>query len=109
MPNSRGLRRKIWAAFIVQVAAISGATILGVYGASAVLKDVLIKRALVDEAGHYWKRFAMDPSASLPDTYNMRGYLLQPGHDRGELPDLFRDLQPGYHSLAQTHGGCACC
>lgn len=105
MPNSRGLRRKIWAAFIVQVAAISGATILGVYGASAVLKDVLIKRALVDEAGHFWKRFAMDPAASLPDTYNMRGYLLQPGHDVVELPTYLRPLQPGYHSLAQAHGG----
>jgi hypothetical protein len=29
MPNSHGLRRKIWAAFIVQVAAISGATGVG--------------------------------------------------------------------------------
>ena len=105
MPNSHGLRRKIWAAFIVQVAAISGATVLGVYGASAVLKDVLIKRALVDEAGHFWKRFAMDPAASLPDTYNMRGYLLQPRHDPTELPDYLQPLPPGYHSLAQAHGG----
>ena len=44
MPDRRtGLRRKIWIAFILQAAAISFAAVLGVYGASAVLKHVLTK------------------------------------------------------------------
>lgn len=100
-----GIRRKIWVAFILQVAAISFATVLGVYGASAVLKDVLIQRALLDEAGHYWDRRAMDPEASLPDTYNMRGYLARSGADSARLPEHLRPLGLGYHSLPAALGG----
>ena len=58
MTERSGLRRKIWVAFILQAAAISFAAVLGVYGASAVLKHVLIQRALQEEAAHYWQRLA---------------------------------------------------
>jgi signal transduction histidine kinase len=100
-----GIRRKIWVAFILQVAAISFATVLGVYGASAVLKDVLIQRALIDEAGHYWDRLALDPQASLPDTYNMRAYLVAPGTEAARLPEHLQGLDLGYHSLPAALGG----
>lgn len=103
--NARtGLRRKIWIAFILQVAAISFATVLGVYGASAVLKHVLIQRALTEEAGHYWQRLAKDPGAALPDTYNMTGYRV-PGGDESALPEALRGLGPGYHALPRSQGG----
>jgi signal transduction histidine kinase len=105
MRTSTGLRSKIWVAFILQVAAISFATLLGVYGASAVLKDVLIQRALTDEAGHYWKRLAADPQAPLPDTFNMIGYMLPPGADGRHLPAYLPALAPGYHSLSKMKGG----
>jgi signal transduction histidine kinase len=105
MRISTGLRRKIWAAFILQIAAISCATVLGVYGASAVLKDVLIQRALTDEAAHYRERLRRDPQAPLPDTYNMQGYLLRPGHSEGVLPANLRGLTPGYYSLPAERGG----
>ena len=78
MPNTSGLRRKIWVAFILQAATISFAAVLGVYGASAVLKHVLIQRALQQEAAHFWHRLQLDPRAEMPDTYNMTGYLLPP-------------------------------
>lgn len=100
-----GIRRKIWVAFILQVAAISFATVLGVYGASAVLKDVLIQRALIDEAGHYWDRRALDVDASLPDTYNMRGYLVGHGKEAPWLPEHLHELELGYHSLPTALGG----
>jgi signal transduction histidine kinase len=103
--QSGGLRRKIWIAFILQVAAISFATVLGVYGASAVLQDVLIHRALVDEAAHYWRRFDADPGAELPDTFNMKGHLHRPGADAGVLPEYLHELEPGYHSLPRARGG----
>ena len=105
MQKSAGLRSKIWVAFILQVAAISFATLLGVYGASAVLKDVLIQRALTDEASHYWKRLEKDPAAPLPDTFNMLGHMLKPGEDASRLPAKLRDLEPGYHSLPRIKGG----
>ena len=105
MSHPAGLRRKIWVAFILQVAAISFATVLGVYGASAILKDVLIQRALVDEAAHYWKRLEANPSAELPDTYNLHGYLAADAAARELLPEPLRALQPGYHALAKMDGG----
>ena len=40
MPTPTGLRRKIWSAYILQLAMISIATVAGIYGASVVLKDV---------------------------------------------------------------------
>lgn len=105
MTERTGLRRKIWIAFILQVAAISFATVLGVYGASAVLKHVLIDRALDEEATHYWHRFAADPGAGLPDTYNLKGYLRGPGDAGDALQPYLRDLPPGYHSLPRSQGG----
>lgn len=100
-----GLRRKIWVAFIVQVAAISFATVLGVYGASAVLKHLLIQRALTDEAAHFWQRRAHDPQAQAPDTFNMMGYLVAPDAVTSPLPATLRGLGPGYHSLPRAQGG----
>jgi signal transduction histidine kinase len=105
MRTTTGIRSKIWVAFILQVAAISFATLLGVYGASAVLKDVLIQRALTDEAGHYWKRLERDPQAPLPDTFNMLGHMVTTGSPNTTLPPNLRDLAPGYHSLPRGKGG----
>jgi signal transduction histidine kinase len=96
-----GLRRKIWTAFILQVAAISFATVLGVYVAGTVLESVLIKQALKDETGHYLGRWRADPHAAVPDTYNMHGYLVPPGGDGAQVPAGYRHLKPGYHRLPQ--------
>ena len=104
MSERGGLRRKIWVAFILQAAAISFAAVLGVYGASAVLKHMLIQRALQQEAAHFWERREADPIAQMPDTYNMTGYLSGAGeHDR--LPAELRTLGPGFHSLPRSQGG----
>lgn len=107
MSNSprSGLRRKIWVAFIMQGAAISFAAVLGVYGASAVLKHLLIQTALQEEAGHYWQRKAARSSAELPDTYNMTGYLHGAGPHAAAVPELLQPLQPGFHSLPRAVGG----
>lgn len=105
MTDPGGLRRKIWIAFILQVAAISFATVLGVYGASAVLKHTLIQRALTDEAAHYWQRVSSDPAAEVPDTYNMQGYLVPPDSASEILPESLADLGPGYHSLPRALDG----
>jgi signal transduction histidine kinase len=98
-----GLRRKIRVAFM-QAAAISIAAVLGVVGASAVLKHVLIQRALHQEAAHYWQRLRADPHAAMPDTYNMTGYLLPPQTAAG-LPAPLRTLGVGYHALPKSQGG----
>lgn len=94
----RGLRGKLWAAFVVQIAAISAATLLSVYGAWIVLRDVLIVRALTDEAAHYWQRVERDPAAELPDTYNMRGFRARTGHPE-DVPRELAALPLGYHAV----------
>jgi signal transduction histidine kinase len=105
MSERSGLRRKIWVAFILQAATISFAAVLGVYGASAVLKHVLIQRALQEEAEHYWKRHDRDPRAAVPDTYNMSSYLLPAGASTQSLPIKLQTLAPGFHNLPRAHGG----
>jgi signal transduction histidine kinase len=104
MTERSGLRRKIWVAFILQAAAISFAAVLGVYGASAVLKHVLIQRALQEEALHFWARRDDDPRAEVPDTYNMNGYLVGADQLRA-LPEPLQPLKPGFHSLPRAQGG----
>jgi signal transduction histidine kinase len=99
-----GLRRKIWVAFILQATAIGFAAVLGVYGASAVLKHVLIQRALQQEAVHFWARREGDPTALVPDTYNMNGFLVNAG-EISHLPAPLQPLAPGFHSLPRSQGG----
>jgi signal transduction histidine kinase len=101
----RGLRRKIWVAFALQVVAIGLATMLGVYGASEVLKSVLIKHALTQEAAWFWQRHADDPEHHVPDTFNMMGYLVLHGQGQETLPEPLRWLAPGYHEMPKAMGG----
>jgi signal transduction histidine kinase len=105
MPAERGLRRKIWSAFALQVIAIGLATMLGIWGASWVLKDVLIKHALQQESTWFWQRHSDDPEHHIPDTFNMMGYLLLPGQKTDQLPEALRPLQPGYYTMPEAMGG----
>jgi len=103
MTEPPGLRRKLRIAFM-QAAAISLAAVIGVFAASAVLKNVLIQRALQQEAAHFWQRLERDPRAAMPDTYNMTGYLVPP-LAAATLPPTLRPLGPGYHALPRAQGG----
>ncbi|GIX35092.1 MAG: sensor histidine kinase [Lysobacteraceae bacterium] len=100
-----GIRHKIRSAFVLQLLAISIATVLGVLGASAVLQDLLIHRALLDEAAHVQRRLEADPRAPMPDTYNLRGYLLSRPEELARLPARLAALPPGYHDLPADRGG----
>jgi len=99
-----GIRRKLWVVFVLQVAAISFATILGVYGAATVLEDVLIRRALSGEAEFFWQRQLREPNASVPETNNMTAYLVRAEGDRERLPVPLRQLPAGYHRVAGDAG-----
>jgi signal transduction histidine kinase len=105
MSDASGIRRKIWIAFILQAAAISFAAVLGVYGASAVLKHLLIQRALTEEASHFWKRSEAHPAAAVPDTFNMTGFVVDAGGTKAGLPPALHALPDGYHSLPRSQGG----
>jgi signal transduction histidine kinase len=104
MTPKHGLRKKFWTAFVLQLAAICFAAVVGVYGASVVIKDILIKQALQDEARHFWTLKDLNPNTQVPDTFNMKGFLLDMQHAPA-LPDKYRNLGVGYHSLEKQQGG----
>ena len=96
-PPRGGLRGKLKSVFVLQLVAIGIATLLSVYCAWIVLRDVLIQQALIDEAAHFESRLERDPAAPPPDMFNMRGFLAEPG--AGSIPPQLRDLGPGYHTV----------
>ncbi len=94
-----GLRHKLRSTFLLQIGVISVAMLLSVLGAWLVLRDVLIQRALVEEAQYYAQRLREDPAAPVPDVYNMRGYLARAAGGAESLPLHLLDLEPGYHVI----------
>jgi signal transduction histidine kinase len=86
-----GLRAKLVRVFALQVGIISVATIAGIYIANTLIVDMVLREGLRTEADYYWKRWSEDPSASLPDTSNMRSYMAVHG-DLNEVPEVFWDL-----------------
>lgn len=102
-PPAHGLRGKLWIAFVLQTVSIALATLLGVYAAMVVLRDVLIHRALTDEAVHFWQGREQHADWPVPNTYNMHGYLLGPNPGPEAVPESLRALSPGFHAL--TMGG----
>lgn len=97
-----GLRAKIGVAFILQAAAISCGTVLGVYAAAAILEDVLIKRALREETAHFLQLLERDPRHPTPDTHNMKGYLKRAGDAAEVIPAQMHGLGLGFHALRQN-------
>ncbi len=104
--SKRSLRSKLGSAFILQAAAISCATVLGVYAAGMVLKDGLIKRALTDETSHFISRLDEQADAAPPDVYNMRGYHQRKDDPYADeaIPDHLLALPDGFHELGGPHG-----
>lgn len=104
MKSKHGLSRKFWTAFVLQLSAVCFAAVIGVYGASVVIKEVLIKQALQDEASHFWRLKQENEKTQVPDTFNMKAYLLELSND-STLPEKYRMLSPGYHALEKKKGG----
>ncbi len=76
---NRGLRARLGRLFAVQLAVIGIATVIGIYITQLVVEDLLTRQALDRESEHFWTRHEVDPATPLPDTANMRGYLVVPG------------------------------
>lgn len=98
MPH--GLPRKIRITFILQAVLASLGILLGAWLVSLVIKHSLVSAALREEAAYYWTLYEASPSQPPPNTYNIRGYLLEAGQSSLNLPANLRDLAPGFHQLA---------
>jgi signal transduction histidine kinase len=100
MVPRRGLGQRLGRAFLLQALLIGLTGVLGVFAAAFTIKEILIKRALEQEAAHYWERRASRAAFPTPDTRNLFGYLVEDG-DEGRLPPELQSLAPGFHELAR--------
>jgi signal transduction histidine kinase len=98
MDNRRGLRQRLGRAFLLQAVLISIAAVIGVYAAAFTIEEVLVKRALEEEATYFWDRYDRNADFPIPDTRNLTGYLALQA-DVGGLPEPLRALSPGFHQL----------
>ena len=94
-----GLGRRLGRVFLLQAALISAAAVIGVYAAATTIEEVLIRRALEEEASYFWKRHAGSSEFPVPDTRNLTGYLAA-GPDRSGVPEPIAVLNPGFHDIA---------
>lgn len=100
MTTNRGINQRLLQAFLVQAALISVVALLGVYAARFVIGDILIQRALDDEASHYWMMYDNDNASPRPDTFNLTGYIKTADVD---VPAEFLKLDPGLHKLTDSN------
>ena len=82
---------------MLQIALISVTVILGIYATRYVLGDILLERALQDEAEFFWQHYREDPDFPRPDTRNLTGYL----GGRDSIPGIMQDLGPGFHHITR--------
>ncbi|WP_374012243.1 sensor histidine kinase [Pseudoxanthomonas koreensis] len=99
MPH--GLPRKIRIAFILQVVMASLAIVVAFYVVAILFKYSFIQKTLQDEAQHYWQLHQASPVQPPPNTYNLRGYLVETGYSSLSLPAGLRELEPGFHDLEE--------
>lgn len=89
----KGIRSKLVRAFFIQVTIISCVTLVGIAVAYNIIYGVMLREALNDEAAHFWSRYESDPSHSLPDVYNLQGFMAVDGDFSG-VPEQYRGLAP---------------
>lgn len=95
MSNRSRISQRLWQAFLIQAVLISLVAILSIYATRFVVGNVLIQRALRDEADHYWSLYQDDIATSRPNTYNLTGYITPDD----ALPAYMNGLGTGFHEL----------
>jgi len=71
------------------------AVVLGIIVTHLLLRQLLVREALAEEADYFWQVVNENPQAALPATKNLRAYLLP--RDASLLPESAHDLTLGYH------------
>jgi signal transduction histidine kinase len=99
MPRRSGLHYRLTRAYILQVALISIATLLGVWVTAQIVERVLVRQALVMEAEHFWQSREQQPDLQRPNTRHLLGLLDGPSGD--EIPPQLLELPAGEFSRVQ--------
>jgi len=98
-----GLNTQLVRVFLLQILAISVATVMGVFGAALVVEKVLVQEALTGEAEHFWGHYRKDPRFPLPNTNNLKGYMAQQS-SFASVPEWLQDLPVGFHRVEKGPG-----
>jgi signal transduction histidine kinase len=98
-----GLNTQLVRVFLLQILAISVATVMGVFGAALVVERVLVQEALTGEAEHFWEHYRKDPRFPLPNTNNLSGYMAQQS-SFASVPEWLQDLPEGFHRVEKGPG-----
>ncbi len=93
-PIFRHLARKM----VIQASLIALAAILSISFASVVIQQLLFRAALEREAVHFWKNYQLDSKFPLPNTANLRGYLVNVDSSQG-LPIEVAGAELGFSEL----------
>lgn len=96
MNAKRGIQQRLVRAFLIQALLISITAVIGVYAAGTMIREVLVTRALQEEADFFWDRRMQNPAFALPNTLNLTGYLDSEG---SQAPQHLASYGPGYHDL----------
>ncbi len=96
------INKKLLKIFLMQLLLVSGVTVGGVLAAALIAEEVLVNQALQGEAEFFWQRYSEDPSASLPNSLNLLGYLARDG-DMESVPQWLHDKPMG-KSRARHNG-----
>lgn len=99
--NTGGINTKLVRVFVLQILAISLATVFGVFAAGLIAERVLVKEALHGEATHFWTHYAKDPDFPLPNTNNLTGYLSSRS-DESDLPDWLHHRSDGFYRIERN-------
>lgn len=78
----------------LQVFLISAAVAAGIYITNTIIEDFLITEALENEAAHYWRLHENNPDQPLPNTANLRGYLVSDEVSRSSQQSAVTALPP---------------
>ncbi|MET0226478.1 MAG: hypothetical protein ABW187_08570, partial [Dokdonella sp.] len=97
MQRPDGIRRKIWAVFIQQMAAISLSAMLGVYVAITLVENFALREIVEHQTAAFGKRLAADPNARPYVNAFVQSWLVHTPADAEEVPGYIRALQPGFH------------
>jgi signal transduction histidine kinase len=100
----KGIKAKLSAAFILQAAVISFATILGVYASAIVMEELLVKQTLRQEATFFWEKKSTQADFLPPETRNLRTWFAPVGEVPDDLPEVFRDTTEGFTEHASMPG-----
>ena len=96
--SSNTLQRKLVKVFLIQIALISLVTLAGIYAAKFTLEGILVRAALQGEAEYFWQMRDADPEFALPNTMNLKSYMMVAA-DKSSIPEPLKDLSPGMHRV----------